>query len=218
MKPPAEPLQPPTPLFQTEAQAIAAVSSLRYRRQWEEATSLAEYCLQQFPQCVRLHRLLALSAIAAGQMSLAVEQYIWLIGFDPESDDDDYFKLATTHRRNGDIEAGRRVVEELVRLKPHSAGCHHILGLYLLPLHDTVGVLRAYERAVELLDPDDPNRWGYYNNLANAYRRAGRREEALAALKQKRVELAKRRRRRRLEELEQHRAGQEEEDGGSQPE
>lgn len=215
MKLPTDPLRKPTPEFQTEAQAIEAVKRLRHRHQWEEAISLAECCLEQFPQSVLLHRLLAWTALVAHRTPVVIEQFTWLIALDPECDSHDYYSLAQAHRRNGDFESGRKVVEELVRLRPHSAGGHHILGMYLGDVGDTSGAILAYERAIELSSADNDDLWGYYHNLSNRYREVGRRDAALAALKQERVERSNRRRRLRkfLAELEQNNSAQGTEDG-----
>lgn len=203
-----------------QVRAVKSVLRLRQHSRWNEAIALAESYLQQFPRCADLHRQLAACAVSAHREALALEHSARVIDLEPECDAADYCYFGLACWRNGDIARGREALEALVRARPQSAPCHHLLGAYLRRVGDTAGAILAYERAIELSTSEDDDRWGYYKNLSNLYREVGRLDDALAALKQTRDERSNRRRRYRkwLAELAQHNTVKDREDGESRPE
>lgn len=85
-----------------------------------------------------------------------------------------YFAAAALEGQALDLDEAARLARESIRLNPRFAAAHALLGKMLLEQNDLEGAIAALQRAVELRPDYGPA----LLNLAQAYRRAGRHEEA----------------------------------------
>ena len=88
--------------------------------------------------------------------------------------------LADLYRQLGRNEDGQKVLQAAIEAAPTDAGLHHANGLALIRLKQTGAALEELKRATEL----EPDRSRYAYVYAVGLHSAGRRDEAVAILKQ----------------------------------
>jgi len=89
-------------------------------------------------------------------------------------------QIAFEYIRRGEPAKGRRYAEEAVKLAPQSFAARNALGRILLSLGEVERAVEELETGVKLA-PDSPQ---MHYQLARAYTKAGRKEDAARARKE----------------------------------
>ena len=114
-------------------------------------------------------------ALASNQVDRAVELFGRFLDTDP-TNTRALLGYARASLMQGRVQTARAAAERLVALSPTSAPAQHLLGLIEARENNRRAAARAFQRAAEL-DPENPM---YHRDLAIAWYKLGRIEDAIA--------------------------------------
>jgi tetratricopeptide (TPR) repeat protein len=144
------------------------------RQQAEEA---ARKAVQIDPRLPLAHRLLGEIALAQGDYPAAIAELQKERELNP-LDGELYSRLGDAYVRQGEYREAQQALDRAILLEPNATGPYILLGKVLLKQQEPVMATMYLERAVQM----DPENYMIHGLLAQAYRIAGRKEDAIREL------------------------------------
>ncbi len=140
---------------QAEAATIAKASELNKAKQYAEAVTLLQGCLQRDPKNSACQVLLGTAHIGLKQFSEAVEVMQGCLKHDPNNTECQE-KLGSAHFGLKQFPEAREVLLACLKRDPNNAPCHMRIGSVYAAMDQGEQAVRHYRRFVEL-DPDNPS-------------------------------------------------------------
>lgn len=147
---------------------------LEMRQQAEEA---AHKAVQIDPRLPLAHRLLGEISLAQGDYPAAIAELQKERELNP-LDGELYNRLGDAFIRQGQYSEAQQALDRAILLEPNATGPYILLGKVLLKQQEPVMATMYLERAVQM----DPANYMIHGLLAQAYRIAGRKDEAIREL------------------------------------
>jgi predicted Zn-dependent protease len=156
------------------AEAYLLSARLLFRREYMPvATETAQKALQLSPKLPLVHELLGEIALAQSRETDAIAEFEQERAINPLYGGV-YDRLGDAYLRAGEYEKAQQALNRAVLLEPSSTGPYILLGKVLLKQRDAAMATMYLERARNM----DPNNFITHSLLGQAYRAAGRTEDA----------------------------------------
>ncbi len=143
------------------------------RGEWKQAQALAKEAVAADPQSAEAHYVLGLSYEAGGELEAAESEYKKMGLLAPESLLE--VSLARLYLRQGRLAEAEQQARRSVEKNRWVPQTHLSLGAVAMRKRDYPAAIAAFSNAVEA----EPRDWNARLSLADAYRQAGRWDEAL---------------------------------------
>jgi tetratricopeptide (TPR) repeat protein len=143
----------------------------------QQADDAARKAVQINPRLPLAHRLLGEIALAKGDYPAAIAELQKERELNP-LDGELYNRLGDAFIRQGQYREAQQALDRAILLEPNATGPYILLGKVLLKQQEPVMAVMYLERAVQM----DPANYMIHGLLAQAYRIAGRKDEAIREL------------------------------------
>ncbi len=156
------------------AEAYLLAARLLFRREYTPAAEeSARKAVALQPNLPLAHALLGEIALAKSQIPESIAEFEKERSINPLYGGL-YDRLGDAYARSGEYAKAQEALDRAVLLEPTSTGPYILLGKVLLKQHDPATATMYLERAAHM----DPNNYMTHSLLGQAYRAAGRNEEA----------------------------------------
>lgn len=143
----------------------------------QQANEAAHKAVQIDPRLPLAHRLLGEIALAQGNYPTAIAELQKERELNP-LDGELYNRLGDAFIRQSEYREAQQALDRAILLEPNATGPYILLGKVLLKQQEPVMAIMYLERAVQM----DPANYMIHGLLAQAYRIAGRKDEAIREL------------------------------------
>ena len=155
-----------------EAYLLAGRLFLR-REMRDQAAVQATKALELNPSLPLAHELLGEAALARGDLPGAIRELEAERKINP-LDGETYDRLGDAYLRAGQYNEAQQALNRAVLLEPNATGPYILLGETFLKLKQPIQALHYLDHAEKM----DPSNYHTHNDLAQAYKAIGRREDA----------------------------------------
>lgn len=146
---------------------------LYHSKQYVNARSQFEICVQAFPSYGDCHHGLAMTLRELGEFTLALSEHNQALKLSPNRYDY-YLERGSTYMRMMDYQKALADYETCLKHNPNFADCHNTLGMVFREMADWENSLKHHETAIAL----NSRRGDFYWERGITYQRIGRNDLA----------------------------------------